>query len=81
MTEATMTTLGQSAFDYLVEEAVREALADSEFNYFQDVTPNWVSQTLPDFYLEGWEELTDDQKMDVVDELSNEVNESFGSDR
>jgi hypothetical protein len=81
MTEATMTTLGQSAFDYLVEEAVREALADSEFNYFQDVTPNWVSQTLPDFYSEGWDALTDDQKLDVVDELSNEVNESFRPDR
>ena len=75
-----METLGQSAFDYLVDEAIRDTNTDDEFNYFMDITLSWVSKTLPDFYLEDWEGLTEDQQLGVVDELKEEVNESFKSE-
>lgn len=74
MSPDTLTTLGQSAFDYLVEEAVRTVLPSS------DITPCWVLTTLPEFYLDGWEELTDENQDEVIDELRDKVQESFSSD-
>lgn len=69
--------LGDSAFDYLVEEVIRIVHLDNEFNYFLDVTPGWVCRTLYDTYVEDWELLTDDQQDDVISELKEEVQRSF----
>lgn len=73
-------TLGQFAFDYLVEEVLGEIRQDSEFNLGYDFNESWIDRRLTDYYAdyaEGWNELDDDQKYQVVLDVKEQVAQCF----
>lgn len=63
-------------FDYILDELIQAVTTDNEFTP-SDLNNLWVSSHYPDDFVEEWEDLSDDDKFQVVEDLSVAATEAL----